>query len=183
MARKTKVVFFFFFFLYKWKENPGEAAPPLPPECDALPLLQFLSHCFRLWSRDRPADSPGSNPGGVCVTPFYLYKKKKNDGLKNVLRKKKMYFFINKVFKTTLVASRHSGAGPFPTAVVGGGQGTAGLRLEPQSKEGSPHPTPRVLWFWDRDSYPEGPPTQARGAPRANMRVPPGSSPQLTGCC
>lgn len=49
-----------------------------------------------------------------------------------------MYFFINKVFKTTLVASHHSGAGPFPTAVAGGGQGTAGLRLEPQSKEGSP---------------------------------------------
>lgn len=68
--------FSFFFFLYKWKENPGEAAPP-PPKCDALPLLQFLSHCFRLWSRDHPADSPGSNPGGVCVTPFYLYKKKK----------------------------------------------------------------------------------------------------------
>ena len=87
------------------RKSRRSCPPPLPPKCDALPLLQFLSHCFRLWSRDHPADSPGSNPGGVCITPFYLYKKKKkkNDGLKNVLRKKKMYFFINKVFKTTLV--------------------------------------------------------------------------------
>ena len=102
---------------------------------------------------------------GVFASPPFTCIRKKNDGLKNVLRKKKMYFFINKVFKTTLVASHHSGARPFPTAVVGGRQGTAGLRLEPQSKEGSPHPMPRVLWFWDGDSYPEGPPTQARGAP------------------
>lgn len=42
-----------FLFLYKWKQNPGEAAPH--PKFDTLPLLQFLSHCFRLWSRGRPS--------------------------------------------------------------------------------------------------------------------------------
>lgn len=28
---------------------------------------------------------------------------------------------------------------------------------------------PQVLWFWDSDSYPEGPPAQGRGAPAPTL--------------
>lgn len=78
LGQENKNGFLFFFFCINGKKIQEKLPPsPTPTKCDALPLLQFLSHCFRRWSRDRPADSPGSNPGGVCITPFYLYKKKK----------------------------------------------------------------------------------------------------------
>lgn len=69
-----------------------EKLPPLTSECDALPWLRFLCHRFVFGPQGQPsAGSPGSDPGGVCITPFYLYKK--NDGLKNVLRKKNVLFY------------------------------------------------------------------------------------------
>ena len=75
-------------------ETKSRRSCPLPSPLSVMHYLcfNFLVTVFVFGPRDGPADSPGSNPGGVCITPFYLYKKK-NDGLKNVLRKKNVLFY------------------------------------------------------------------------------------------
>ena len=79
-----------------------------------------------------------------------------------------MYFFINKVFKTTAVASCPSGAGPFPTD-LGAGQGTAGMSQRPSARKAAstPGPIPMALepWLWNPDSDPEGAPCPGQRSP------------------
>lgn len=78
--------------------------------CYFLFLIVIRYFCFSFFVivfifgfGDDLVDFFGFDLGGVCIIFFYLYKKKKC-WVENVLRKK-MYFFINKVFKIILVVS------------------------------------------------------------------------------
>lgn len=65
--------------------------------CHSSPLsamryldFSFFIAVFVFGPGDGPADSPGSDLGGVCITPFYLYKKKK--WVENCTEEKKCTF-------------------------------------------------------------------------------------------
>lgn len=78
---------FFFFFLYKWKENPGEAAPPSPQSVMHYRCFSFLVTVFVFGPGTTPQILLVLTQGVFASPPFTCIRKKKNDGLKNVLRK------------------------------------------------------------------------------------------------
>lgn len=84
-----------FLFLYKMETKIQEKLPLLTSECNPLPCLRFLRHRVVFGPGDGPAGSPGSDPGWVFASPPFtcIKKKKKKDGLKNVLRKKNVLFY------------------------------------------------------------------------------------------